>query len=90
MTAIASSGGTVTIPATVFATAAPNRSGPSRLNTAATDAACSGCIARVATGAAIAFDASCRRLVSANANPSAIASVNPPVMRSGPSVDGPR
>jgi hypothetical protein len=47
-----------TIPPTVSATAAPSNSGPSRLNTAARSAACNGVAARVATSAAIEFDAS--------------------------------
>ena len=68
---------TVTIPPTVSATAAPSRSGPSRLKTAASSAACSGLAPRVVTSAAIALDASCSPLVTAKASANAIANANP-------------
>jgi hypothetical protein len=80
----------VTIPPTVSATAAPRSSGPSRLNAAASSAACSGRAARVATSAAIALDASCSPFVTANASASAMASANPAFIssrRSPPAAD---
>ena len=58
ITRVATSGGTVTMPAIVSATAAPTNSGPSRLKTEAKTIACSGRAARVATRVAIAFAAS--------------------------------
>ena len=61
---------TVTMPPIVSATALPTTSGPSRLKTAAISTACSGRAARVATSAAIAFDASWIPLVNANSTAS--------------------
>jgi len=58
MTSIAVEPPMVTIPPIVFATAAPTSSGPSMLKTAASRTACSGLAVRVATSAAIAFEAS--------------------------------
>ena len=66
ITSTVTSGGTVTSPPIVSATAAPRNSGPSRLNTDASRIACSGVAARVATKVAIAFDASWSPFVTAN------------------------
>ena len=55
------------MPPIVSATAAPTTSGPSRLKTAASSTACSGVAPRVATSAAIAFDASWIPFVNAKA-----------------------
>ena len=68
--------GTSTIPAIVPATAPPTRSGPSRLNTAASSAAWKGVAARVATSVAIAFAVSWMPFVRANTSPSATASAS--------------
>lgn len=72
------------IPPTVSATAAPSSSGPSRLNPAASSAACAGVAPRVATSAAIEFDASWSPFVTANARASATASAKPPSTGSQP------
>ena len=69
--------GTLTIVAIVSATAAPRRSGPRRLQTAARTIACIGRATRVATSVAIAFEASWNPFVTANANAMAMASRNP-------------
>ena len=66
ITSTVTSGGTVTRPPIVSATAAPRNSGPSRLNTDASRIACSGVAARVATRVAIALDASWSPFVTAN------------------------
>jgi hypothetical protein len=66
ITSIVTSGGTVTMPPIVSATAAPRNSGPSRLKTDASRIACRGVAARVATSVAIAFDASWSPFVTAN------------------------
>ena len=70
ITAIAASPWIATMPPIVSATAAPNSSGPSVLNTAASSIAWAGRATRVATSAAIAFEASCTPLVNANASTS--------------------
>jgi hypothetical protein len=67
---------TWTMPAIVSATAAPNSSGPSRLQTAARVIAGPGRAPRVATRVAIALAASWKPLVNANANVTTTASTN--------------
>ena len=65
------------MPAIVFATALPSRSGPSTLPAAASSTAVPGRAARVATSVAIAFAASCTPLVNAKANAIPTATTSP-------------
>ena len=65
------------MPAIVAATADPTRIGPSMLKTEASAIACAGVAARVATSVAIAFDASWKPFVRANANARPIAIASP-------------
>ncbi len=74
ITATASADGTVTIPAIVSATAVPTSSAPSMLKTAESAIAGPGRAPRVATSVAIAFAASCKPFVSANASANETAS----------------
>ena len=73
MTGTPWAGLTVTSLPTVLATAAPKRSGPSRLKTDAIKTAGSGRATRVATSVAIEFAASWNPFVRANANAMRIA-----------------
>ena len=68
ITTTASAPETVTIPAIVSATAVPTRSAPNMLKTADSTTACPGRAPRVATSVAIAFAASWKPFVSANAS----------------------
>ena len=77
MTAIATEGATATMPPIVLATAAPRSNGPRRLKKEAIKIAWNGVAARVATSVAIAFDASCRPFVVANASDSSTAIASP-------------
>ncbi len=80
--------GTFTIVAMVLATAAPSRSGPIMLQTAARSTAGSGRPARVAIRVAIALAASCSPFVTANANAMTRARPNP-VISSAPPIERP-
>ncbi len=80
ITRFASEASTMTMPPIVFATAAPSSSGPSRLKIDASTIACFGVAARVATSAAIAFAASWRPFVTANAAASTTAATRPASM----------
>ncbi len=73
MTGTAWAGSTVTSLPTVFATAAPKKSGPRRLKTEAMATAGRGRAIRVATRVAIEFAASWKPLVRAKANAMRIA-----------------
>ena len=73
ITATASAGSTVTIPAIVSATAVPTSSAPSMLKTPDRTIACPGRAPRVATSVAIAFAASWNPFVNEKANANATA-----------------
>ena len=77
ITATVCDGGSVTMPASVSATAVPSSSGPTTLPTVASATAGPGRAARVATSAAIEFAASCRPFVSANASAARMARTRP-------------
>ena len=83
-TGITSLVGTVTMPAIVFATALPRRSGPSTLPTAASSTAVPGRAARVATSVAMALAASWTPFVNAKANAIPMATTSPVVTNPGP------
>ncbi len=89
-TATALDGATVTIPATVLATAVPTRSAPSRLKTAERPTAGPGLAPRVATRVAIAFPASWKPFVTEKASANPIASQNAIPESSTPIVESPQ